>query len=620
VDSPRPSRWRLHGLLAAVAAAGAVLALWLIHLPAARPDLADPFPIPPYSATRFLNTGPDAHYIGSAACAGCHRENYESYLLTPHSRALSDVDPATEPPDAAFEHAPSGRSYRVYRQDGRLRHQEVMRTEAGEEVGRVDLPVRYLVGSGHYSRTYLVEVDGFLHESPITWYASRKAWGLSPGYDHAAHAGFERPVGVDCLSCHAGRAEAVGDSFHRVTFHEQAIGCENCHGPGSLHEAARRAGTPPPGGDDPTIVHPGRLSRPPLESVCAACHMDTPARVDLRGRHTGDFRPGRPLTDYRIDYRFQGGSARMTVVGHVEQLRQSACYQKSDDLTCVTCHDPHRREAPKDPAAYYRQKCLDCHDSHPCGMSEAARRAREPADSCVACHMPRGDTEIPHIAFTHHRIGLHPAAGPAEAPTGTPELVPADDDSGLPPLERRRNLGVAYLKAAWKPKFAPYAAAFLRRGRDELEAVHAAGLPDAETALGLAQAYMAEDHERARRHAREALAAPGASADVRGLALTVLANCDMQDRHFELAADSLEQVARTRRFADDWQLLGAAYLNLDRPAEALPALQKAAEIRPFHPAIQGSLADVYARLGDARQAAEHRRKARWLADHQPKRP
>ncbi len=207
----------------------------------------------------------------------------------------------------------------------------------------MDVPIRYLIGSGHFCRSYLVEIDGFLHESPITWYTSKKKWDMSPGYDFPTHWGFERAVKTGCLACHAGRVEPVGDSLHRMTLHEKAIGCESCHGPGSKHEALHRAKKHVPGQEDLTIVQPSRLSRARLEAICTVCHLNGPASIPLRGRQDTDFRPGMPLTDYRIDYRFANGSEQMTVVGHIEQLRGSACYQKSERLTCLTCHDPHAK-------------------------------------------------------------------------------------------------------------------------------------------------------------------------------------------------------------------------------------------------------------------------------------
>src|SRR4029077_7469854 len=132
-------------------------------------------------------------------------------------------------------------------------------------------------------------------------------------------------------------------------------------GPGSLHVERHRAKKHTAGEEDLTIVNPEKLPRPELEAICAVCHLSGPASILLRGRKVTDYRPGVPLTDYRIDYRFDSGNEQMTVVGHIEQLRQSACYQKSKELSCLNCHDPHTSQKPKDSIAFYRRKCLDCH-------------------------------------------------------------------------------------------------------------------------------------------------------------------------------------------------------------------------------------------------------------------
>ena len=66
---------------------------------------------------------------------------------------------------------------------------------------------------------------------------------------------------------HVASAETVDATLHRVTFHEKAIGCENCHGPGSLHQEFHRTRKLLPGQDDSTIVHPGKLARPLQEAL-----------------------------------------------------------------------------------------------------------------------------------------------------------------------------------------------------------------------------------------------------------------------------------------------------------------------------------------------------------------
>jgi hypothetical protein len=610
---------RALALIAASVVAGVGLVVVLVRWFAAEPPpppIADAptFPLPPYTESVFLNTRAEARYVGSAACAGCHQRNHQSYMLTAHSRALSDIDPKAEPPDGSFHHTPSGRSYRVYRQDGQLRHEELLKDESGKEIARVDLPVRYLVGSGNFCRTYLVEVDGFLHESPITWYTAKQRWDMSPGYDFPQHWGFERAVRTGCLVCHVGRAE-TSETGSRITFHENAIGCENCHGPGSLHQDLHRAKKLAPGEEDRSIVHPGKLSRALREEVCATCHLSGAATVQLRGRQVGDFRPGTPLNDYTVHYRFDGGGDQMTVVGHIEQLRQSACYQKSPDMTCVNCHDPHRREKPTDTIAFYRQKCLDCHETRPCSVPPVERLKKEPKDNCAACHMPRGDTEIPHISFTHHRIGRH-TAQPKGDPERIPELVLIGDESRLSPVDRERNLGLAYAEVAQNPVYARYAAAFRARARAHLESVYAAGLREGEVTIALAVLYWTmNDAVRAGAFAREALEGKDATPGSRAVALMVLANCDRQAFNYDGAIGHLEEAVRLRRFADDWRLLGVSYLDLNQPGKALPALERALTIRPYRHTTHLGLAEAYRQLGDHRRAANHFEKAQWLLQH-----
>jgi hypothetical protein len=624
---------RLLWLLVAGAAVGIVFVACRNQGRSPQPPAEERFPPPPYSETAFLNTGSDARHIGTAACAECHPGNAKSYRLTAHSRSLAEADPNAEPPDGSHYHKASGRSYRVYRRDNQLRHEEVVRTAEGREISRVDVPIRYRIGSGHFTRSYLVESDGFLHESPVTWYAAEKKWDMSPGYDSPDHWGFDRPVLVGCVACHAGRAEAVDGTLHRITFQEQVIGCENCHGPGSRHEALHRGGDSRPGGDDPTIVNPGKLPRPLVEAICSACHLSGPATVALRGRQPTDFRPGRPMTDYRTDYRFEGGDELMTVVGHVEQLRRSACYQQSENLTCLTCHDPHARETPADKTAFYRQRCLSCHTVQSCGLDQAQRLKNDATDNCVACHMPSGDTEVPHIAFTNHRIARRPAPRPADLGPGqalrpadasgrAPELVPTDDVSRLAPVDRRQNLGLAYHAASENPVYvrAGYAGTFRERARALLEAVAAEGLRDPETTTALAEVNLDRDRDTATAYARQALDAPDISALARTSALLVLIRSAMRAHDFDSASRRLKELVLLRRAWDDWYFLGECYLEQGQTSRALPALKQALAIRPDRYEIHIGLAEVYRRLGNMQLAEEHREKAQWLFRHRPDAP
>ncbi|HJZ54007.1 MAG TPA: tetratricopeptide repeat protein, partial [Gemmataceae bacterium] len=336
----------------------------------------------------------------------------------------------------------------------------------------------------------------------------------------------------------------------------------------------------------------------------------------LRGRRETDFRPGMPLTDYRIDYHLDAGGEQMSVVGHVQQLRLSACYQKSD-LTCLTCHDPHAAERPADRTELYRQKCLTCHAPRGCAVPAAERRQRQPADDCSACHMPRGDTDIPHVAATHHRIGRHGPPPKAKGPTGTPVPVPDADLSHLGPVENRRNLGIAYwnLLENQYPEFVRHHAAFRERAHSNLEAAYAAGLRDGLTVVGLAECSWPTDPDRAGAYAEEALRAPDLTPEGRARALAVLSDYRLRENDFPAAIRLLEDLVRRRRYGEDWHLLGFAYLRDHRPEKALAALRQALAIRPTRPDVHAALADVYGLLGEPGRARDHRQKAEWLILH-----
>src|SRR5262249_30271478 len=286
--------------LAALALSLAALGGWwfLRKPPPAAPSRDDPPAVVPLSPSPYLNTRPGVEYVGSAACTRCHPAEHSSYQRTGMSRSVAEVRPDKEPPDGAADHAASGRRFQAYRRGGQLRHRELLLAGARGEVVLDDFPLKYAIGSGRHGRTYAVEADGFLVESPLSWYSARKRWGTSPGYEAPGQwGGFERAVGIQCVYCHFGRVEVLERSFHRYRVVEPAVGCERCHGPGGLHVARwdKPAGEAGSGEADRTIVNPARLGRDLAEAVCQQCHLGGDMVVAARGRRLSDYRPGLPL-------------------------------------------------------------------------------------------------------------------------------------------------------------------------------------------------------------------------------------------------------------------------------------------------------------------------------------
>lgn len=589
--------------------------------PIANPPRGD-FPLPPIEAGRFRNTLPGVQYVGSDACIDCHRKEYESYQKTGHSLALQDVHLEREPPDGEVHHALSGRSYRIYRREGQLRHREFVKLSDGKEVVLADFPMKYTMGSGHNARSYIVESDGFLMESPVTWYAAKNGWAMSPGYEKQANQqGFARQAQYQCVGCHAGRIEPIGESVHSMRVLEKSIGCERCHGPGSLHVARHKAGETFEGDFDDTIVNIRKLPAKRQEDVCSQCHMTNAADVPVRGRDASDFRPGQRMSDFVTGYRLVKNDKAMKVVGHTEQMQLSRCYTESKSMSCTTCHDPHDTPRESRKVDYYRSKCITCHEPEHCGLPIEKRKAADRQDNCVACHMPRSPTEIHHFEFTHHRVGIHKAirkAKPVSATRWFVDLEPTSDVSRFSRFDRLRGRGLAYQAFAQsidgEAKHAGRSAAYAERARKLLEDLKRRGLRDPVVDRALAHLYWRKDPDRCLQHAADVLKRKSIPLDVRRDALYLQATSYFDTKRYKQAMPLLERLTTIERFEVNWMLLSICRMNTGNLQGALQAALKAAEIAPDRAGIQERISIIYLRMKRPELARQHLQRAKLLKE------
>src|SRR5262249_5199815 len=154
----------------------------------------------------------------------------------------------------------------------------------------------FFIGSGSAARSFLWSKEGFLFQSPVTWYAGPARWDLSPGYESKGGPDLGRAIEPECLNCHASRLQPVAgtrNGYRRPPFRAPGVGCERCHGPGAGHVLAPR----------PTnIVNPAKLQARRRDSVCAQCHLTGMERIERPGRSLLAFQPGDDLGDYAVSF------------------------------------------------------------------------------------------------------------------------------------------------------------------------------------------------------------------------------------------------------------------------------------------------------------------------------
>ncbi len=413
-----------------------------------------------------------AEPVGSQACAACHASIYRSFTQTQMSHSSGRVGTAdvkeqfdrTEFRDAAGKYA-----YNVGL-DGGAYYFDFRQQEAKQPIqGRRTLD--YFVGSGTAARSYLMSVDGFLYEAPVSYYSRSASWNSAPGYAGSDNPYLTRPVLPGCLQCHAsGIRHTAGtqNGYSSPPFSEGGVACERCHGPGSDHIASGKA-----------MVNPAKLAPAARDSVCEQCHLSGEIRVAKMGRDEQALPAGAVLADRLTVFVRAGSMSQRKVTSHTENLAQSACKRASGEkLWCGTCHDPHSVPAPAQKAAYFRSKCLTCHQTSDCRAPQAARQAN--GDDCVSCHMPRNPvSDVDHVIFTDHSIQKRPVPASYEPPANADLVVFRGGPASA------RDLGLAYVMVGLREQNSVY----LDRAFRLLQEAVAQGARDSQTLGYLAQLY-----------------------------------------------------------------------------------------------------------------------------------
>ena len=398
--------------------------------------------------------------VGNRACAGCHAEIYRKYSATGMARSsgrIGRIDNGSfreSFEQATFSDPGSGADYRVTAASEGHRL-EFSKSSSGVQGQRL---LEWFLGSGSLGRSYVFSLDGFLFQSPVSYYSAAAKWDVSPGYERKQTVDLTRTVETACLQCHASRLQPIAGTQNRfgtIPFLQGGVSCERCHGPGKNHVARMTARSKTEPGE---IVNPAKLDPARRDSVCAQCHLTGAARVATARSKSQSYRPGDLLSLYLAVFVWSNaGSSELTATSHYEKLRQSACKKASGNrLWCGSCHDPHDQPSAASRVEYFRNRCLACHESLACKGPQEARRKVE--NNCVGCHMPNRQTRaVEHVAFTDHSIPRRQVS--SSAPIANRSLVSFWNTEADP-----RDLALAYaVVAPTEPGVRPHALALLQK-------------------------------------------------------------------------------------------------------------------------------------------------------------
>ncbi len=350
-----------------------------------------------------------ANYVGIDACADCHPDKVATFTQSQMGRSWELATSANSSAD--FETpTPVYDSFHDLYYQGLRKGQDLYvmeyRLSGADTVHKRVEKIDYIVGSGHHTNSHIMDVNGYLYQMPLTWYVQEEKWDLPPGFKGPNNSRFDRPIPLKCMTCHNAMPAYVEGSENRYVSVPHGIDCERCHGPGSLHIESIRSGNAVNTSmeADYTIVNPARLSVEDQFDICQSCHLQG-ASVDKIGHSFADFRPGMSLAEVENVFwpRYADSLRQFVMASHPDRLRQSACFQASETMTCITCHDPH---VPIEamPENHYRDVCQSCHTESESRLTCPTEEAALGAD-CTSCHMPpSGSQDIPHITITDHFI------------------------------------------------------------------------------------------------------------------------------------------------------------------------------------------------------------------------
>ena len=381
-----------------------------------------PQPLPMVPAVgEFLPPSLDVpHYVGAAACAECHRAEFEAWQRSPHGRSMAVASPDTVLAPFDGSSVPLAEGTVTFTRDGGGFYMDIA-SRGAHERRRVDV----VLASGRQHQLYGVKgLDGSMALLPVVWATKVKEWLPLSTYQ-AADLDPSSPkywgaqdMTKGCVSCHLSQAyRHVDAEGPRSAYVDLSVNCESCHGAGAEHVRRRRAGN-----TDEVYRDLSKLGSVEESRVCGACHGfqlkryvfppadDKLPQIFVMSLLSEALRPDG--TQHGTSYQYP---AHVLSAGFREKV-----------LRCKDCHAPHGLEARSTRGesavgSLTNKQCTSCHEELESPVL-AAKHAHHPSSvHCVDCHMSYswiGDDDHKHQRTSDHSISIpHPEESTA---FGTP--------------------------------------------------------------------------------------------------------------------------------------------------------------------------------------------------------
>lgn len=159
---------------------------------------------------------PEQEFIGTAECATCHSNIYDSFVGSGHNHILSKVEGGQAPdyPNTILDHLPAGYTWN---------------------------DISYVIGGFNWKANY-IDADGYIVTGEDAQWNFET--GVAAAYQSETNPGTQV---YDCGMCHATGWKSISEGGNPQddldgmggSFFEAGVQCERCHGMGALHKHTR---------------------------------------------------------------------------------------------------------------------------------------------------------------------------------------------------------------------------------------------------------------------------------------------------------------------------------------------------------------------------------------------